>query len=131
MVRDGRAGLLAGDADAGCLPFVIVGLLLVLGVDPRPGKPFSRRGARHALVLIVALLFVAVRLLMSSAVASAEEVGPVAIVQAQLGPDARAIAGACSGFSSLLLIAALVAVYRGQRDRRDPRQAGVRRDSSR
>jgi hypothetical protein len=89
------------------LPFIIVGVLLVQSIrDPENPSPGVALGL---LLLIVVLLFVAVRLLMSSAIASNEEVGPLAIVRRSWDLT-RGHWWRLFGFFVAILIAALIAV---------------------
>src|SRR5687768_13813540 len=90
------------------LPLMAVTVLLVSGVtgDPKDASPLAALGL--ILLLCVAIYF-AVRLLMTSAVASAEDAGPVAIVkrswQLTSGHWFRLF-----GFFLLFIIAALIVI---------------------
>jgi hypothetical protein len=90
------------------LPFGIVAGALVRGIGPDAQAP-SPTVAVGVLLLVCVMLFIAIRMLMTSAVASAESAGPVAILrrswQLTSGHWLRLF-----GFFLLFLVAAVIAI---------------------
>jgi Membrane domain of glycerophosphoryl diester phosphodiesterase len=90
------------------LPFMIVGVVLLgrVAIEPRAVSP----GISFGLLLVVcALLFFAIRMLMTSPVASAEPAGPIAIIR-RSWELTRGHGWKLLGFFLLFLIAVLVSL---------------------
>lgn len=91
------------------LPFLLVGVVLfgMIGKDPQNAPPAAILGL---LIVAVVMLFFAIRMMMTSPVASAENVGPVQIVRRSWrltnGHWLRLF-----GFFLMFLIAAVIAIY--------------------
>jgi len=90
------------------LPFVIVAVLLVRSIGV-PAENASPAAALGLLILICVMVFFAVRLLMSSPVASAEPLGPVAILR-RSWELTRGHWRRLFGFFLVFLIAAIISV---------------------
>lgn len=89
-------------------PFVVAAVLLIRALGPDVENP-SPGAALGVLLLMVVMIFVAVRMLLSSSIASNEPVGPLAILRRSWDMT-RGQWWRLFGFFLLFLVAAMIAV---------------------